>query len=70
MKTTTPIYNGLTIRQILKNLPKKFSRPERNQYLKNCVEVFKNETAGINAGYNESLRNSNFWLIQYHTQKR
>lgn len=61
-----PIYNGLSLKQIIKNLPKSFSDSEKKQYILNCIEVFKNDQANINQGLNQLIRNSNFMLINNH----
>lgn len=66
MKTTEPIYNGKSIREILKNLPKSFSKIERNWYIKNCIEVYKNASVISYSGYIQNVLNTNFRLIQNH----
>jgi len=66
MKTTQPIYNGYSIRYIISHLPKNMIKYHKKQYLKNCIEVYENETAGFNLDYCESLRNSNFNMIRFY----
>lgn len=65
-KTTQPIYNGLSIREILKNLPHTFSKSDRNFYVKNCIEFYKNDSKKINQGYNECIKTTNFDIIKNH----
>ncbi len=61
-----PIYNGYSLKKIIANLPKTFSTNEKKQYVLNCIEVYKNDKANINQGYNKCIRNSNFMLINNH----
>lgn len=64
-----PIYNGLSLKEIIKNLPKTFTKSEKKQYILNCIEVYKNDKSNINQGLNELIRNSNFMLINNHKKK-
>ncbi len=68
IQSQKPIYNGKSIREILRNLPPSFSKNERNFYVKNCIEVYKNQFNNINTGLNELIRNTNFMLIQNHIE--
>lgn len=63
--TEKPIYNGLSIRQIINNLPTGFKKSDRNYYIKNCIEVYFNEKNNINKGLNELIKNTNFYLINF-----
>lgn len=68
MKSTEPIYNGYSLRQILSKLPdslKQF-KPHRKQYIQNCIEVYNIEKSGINTQNLESIKNANFLLIQFY----
>jgi len=62
--TTAPIYNGKSIRFILAHQPQGMTKTDRNWYIKNCQEVYFNELHNIDKGYNECLRNTNFWMIK------
>jgi hypothetical protein len=64
--TTQPIYNGLSIRQIISRFHPAMIKQHRKQYLKTCIEVYKNEQAGTNSGWNEAARNSNFNLTLFY----
>jgi hypothetical protein len=64
--TTQPIYNGLSIRQIISRFHPAMIKQHRRQYLKTCIEVYNNEQSGTNLGYNEAARNSNFNLILFY----
>jgi hypothetical protein len=66
MNTTTKIYNNLSIRQILKNLPKNMIKSHKKQYLQNCIYVFKNEAKKVNLGYCELTRDANNRLIKMY----
>jgi len=66
MKTTEPIYNGYSIRQILNNFPETFSSAEKRFYIKNCIEVNRIEKSGLNRHLLEGLRNFNFAMIRRH----
>ncbi len=68
MDTTTPIYNGYSVRQILANLPDGMTRNEKRRYIYNCIEVYRNEIADTNLGYNDKIRYSNFLLIKSITE--
>lgn len=62
--TTTPIYNGKSIRFILAHQPQGMTKTDRNWYIKNCQEVYINESAGVNLGYCQAVRNTNFNIIK------
>jgi len=64
----TIIYNGYNIRQILSkmDLKMKSCKLHRNQYIKNCIEVYKIEKSGFNLNYAELIRNSNFILTKMY----
>jgi len=62
-------YNKKTINEIIKNLPKTFSKLEKKQYIKNCIEVYNNELHGTNKGLNECIKNTNFNMIKKHIIK-
>jgi len=64
--TTQPIYNGLSIRQIISRLHPEMIKQHRKQYLRTCIEVYKNEKAGTNLTWNQAARNSNFNLILFY----
>lgn len=66
MNSKTQIYNGKSIREIIGNLPRTFSKSERNYYIKNCLEVYKYSLNNSNTGLKELIRNSNFMLINNH----
>lgn len=68
INSETVIYNGLNIRQILERMPKKLRqfKLHRNQYIKNCIEVYECEQNQINLNYANCVRNSNFILIKMH----
>ena len=66
MKTTDPIYNGYSIRYIISHFPKEMIKQHKKDYLKNCIEVYKNEKEGYNMEYCNSLRNSNFNMINFY----
>ena len=50
MKTTEPIYNGYSLREILSNLPDELKqfKPHKRQYIQNCIEIYQIEKSGIN----------------------
>jgi len=62
--TTTPIYNGKSIRFMLERKPEGMTKTDRNWYIKNCQEVYINESEGVNLGYCQAVRNTNFWMIK------
>jgi len=66
MDTQKPIYNGKSIREILRHLPLTFSKSEKRYYIKNCVEVYGYRFNNNNTGLEQLIRNSNFMLIQNH----
>jgi hypothetical protein len=66
MNTETPIYNGLSIRQIILNLPKNMIKLHKIDYLKNCLFVHKNESKGFNLKYCDLVRTSNNLLIKHY----
>jgi len=64
--TTQPIYNGLSIRQIISRLHPEMIKQHRKEYLKNCIEVYKNEQSGKNLTWNEGVKNRNLNLILFY----
>ena len=62
MQTTEPIYNGLSIRQIIARFNPKMCKQHKKMYLRNCIEVYNNERAKVNLALNEQIRNTNFNL--------
>jgi len=66
MNTLKPIYNGLSIRKILSNLPKNMIKDHKKEYIKNCIFVHQNEKQKINLGYCNLTRNANFLLINIY----
>ena len=64
MNTDKTIYNGLTIRQILKNLPKNMNKIHKKEYINNCIFVYENEKNRLNLGYCELTRTANNILIK------
>jgi len=60
------IYNGMTLEQIKNNLPANMPDIHKKQYINNCIEVYNNEKNGINLGYCECVRNTNFNLIKIY----
>ena len=66
MKTTDPIYNGYSIRYIISHFPKGMIKQHKKDYLKNCIEVYQNEKEEYNMEYCNSLRNSNFNMINFY----
>jgi len=66
MNTETKIYNGLSIREIIKNLPKNMIKSHKSDYLQNCIFVYKNEKIGFNLGYCKLTRDANFNLINFY----
>ena len=68
MNTTIPIYNNMSIRSILSNLPKNMIKIHKIEYIKNCIFVYKCEQSKMNLGYSELVRTSNHLLIKmyYH----
>ena len=66
MKTTDPIYNGYSIRYIISNLPEGMIKDHKKEYIKNCIEVYKNELSDYNLDYCNSMRNYNFNMIRFY----
>ncbi len=66
MNTLKPIYNRLSIRQILANLPANISKTHRNEYIKNCLFVYKNEPKKFNLGFCKLTRDANFRIINFY----
>lgn len=64
MSTTKKIYNGLSIRQIIKSLPKNMIKQHKKQYIKNCLFVYENESKNINLGFCKLTRDANNILIK------
>ncbi len=56
-------YNGKTILEIESQLPANNTDVEKDIYLKNCLEIAKNDVDGVNKDLNELIRNSNFNII-------
>ena len=66
MDTTKVIYNGMSIRQILLNLPKNMTKQHKTQYIEDCIYVYNNELTKNNLGFCHLVRNSNFNLIKLY----
>ena len=66
MKTTDPIYNGYSIRYIISHFPKGMIKDHKKDYIKNCIEIYKNEISGYNLDYCNSMRNYNFNMIKFY----
>ena len=66
MNTEIKIYNNLSIREIILNLPKNMIKLHKIDYLKNCLFVHLNESKGFNLSYCNSVRNSNNLLIKHY----
>jgi len=66
MNTQNAIYNNMSIRQILKNLPKNMVKCHKQQYIDNCIFVSENESLNYNLGMCKLVRNSNFRLIELY----
>ena len=66
MKTTDPIYNGYSIRYIISHFPGGMIKDHKKDYIKNCIEVYKNELSGYNLDYCNSIRNYNFNMIRFY----
>lgn len=62
----TIIYNGKTLEQIKSNFPPNMPEIHRVQYINNCIEVFRNESEGINLGYCQAVMNTNFLIISIY----
>ncbi len=60
------LYNGYTLEQISNNLPSNMLEIHKKQYLKNVKQVIQNQKSGFNLDYIETIKNSNFNLIQFH----
>ena len=65
MKTAQK-YNGMTIEEINNNLPKNMIEGHKTEYINNCKFVIKNEAAGYNIDYCQTVRNANFNLILFY----
>lgn len=59
-------YNGYTLEEIQKNLPKNMIELHKKIYLDNCKQVIKNQLSGYNLDYNETIKNTNFNLITFY----
>lgn len=59
-------YNGKTLAQIEANLHPNMIPAHRRLYLDNCKEVMRNEAAGFNLDYCQTIRNSNFRLTEMY----
>lgn len=64
MKTET--YNGKTLEEIEANLHPDMIPLHRDQYLNNCKEVIKNESAGFNLDWCQQVRYTNFLLTEFY----
>ena len=64
INTQKPIYNGFSIRQILKKLPVNMVKIHKIQYIDNCIFVYRNEAKKYNLAYCELTRSANFNLIK------
>jgi hypothetical protein len=64
IKLSTKIYNNLSVKQIIKNLPVNMIKQHKKEYLKNCLFVYHNEKIGANLGYCKLTREANFLLIK------
>ena len=60
------LYNGYTLEQISNNLPSNMLEIHKKQYLNNVEQVIQNQKSGFNLDYIETIKNSNFNLIQFH----
>ena len=59
-------YNGYTLEEIQKNLPKNMIELHKKIYLDNCKQVIKNQLSGYNLDYKETIKNTNFNLITFY----
>jgi len=66
MNTQIKIYNGLTIKDIVENLPKNMIQQHKKQYIKNCIFVYSNELTKTNLNYCELTRDANNRLIKMY----
>lgn len=64
--TNKPIYNGLTIRQIIKRFNPKMIKQHKKLYLNNCIQVYFNEQNKVNLLLNEQIKNENFNLTLFY----
>ena len=63
-------YNGYTLEEIQKNLPKNMIELHKKIYLDNCKQVIKNQLSGYNLDYNEAIKNTNFNIITFYLNKK
>ena len=66
MNTNKVIYNGLSIRSILKRLPFNMVKDHKKLYINNCIFVYKNERTKNNLGFCQYTRDANFNLINLY----
>ena len=63
LKNSPVIYNGKTLECIFNNLPNNMIGSHKDEYINNCIEVWRAENSGYKA---ESLRFRNFILVNYY----
>jgi len=56
----------MTLEQIEKNLPANMVDLHKQMYLENCEAIYFNEKHGVNLGWCECARNTNFLLISIY----
>lgn len=67
MNSEKIIYNEMSIRQILNNMPKGILKSHRNEYISNCIEIHR---LPGNATLGQHLRFRNIVIIQYYNSPR
>lgn len=60
------LYNGKTVDQIVSNLPANIHPSHKETYLKNVARVIECQETGYNLNEVETLKYSNFLIIQMY----
>lgn len=63
LKHSKATYNGIKLDQVYSNLPTNMAPSHKDEYMNNCIEVWRAENSGYTA---ESLKFRNFVLINHY----
>lgn len=63
------LYNGYTIEEIEAMPFAGWSEHDKTRYINNCREAIECQVSGVNAGYCEALKNTNFEIVRNNLKK-
>lgn len=67
MNTETKIYNDMSIREMLNNMPIGMLKSHKKEYIENCIQIYK---LPVNALLSEQLRFRNFVMMNYYNSNK